>query len=77
MYIEGKCTVEAPGQQEIKQRGIHEVDHSHQLVLRLDWDDVVALFSHVLTELHLLPGQLILACIQAVADVDQTTATEV
>ncbi len=33
-----------------------------QLVLRLDWNDVVALLSHVLAELNLLPSQLILAC---------------
>lgn len=36
-----------------------------QLVLRLDWNDVVALLSHVLAELNLLPSQLILACTQS------------
>ena len=38
---------------------------TNQLVLRLDGDDVVALLSHVLAELNLLPSQLILACTQS------------
>ena len=37
-------------------------NRTDQLVLRLDWNDVVALLSHVLAELNLLPSQLILAC---------------
>ncbi len=36
-----------------------------QLVLRLDWNDVVAFLSHVLAELNLLSSQLILACTQS------------